>query len=396
MLREVPEVTHTSRRTGRAELDEHAENVNYSEIDVGLVEHEQPKPGVLFAVLRAIPGLHLLGQRTGRSSARRSAGRYPHAPLAGARRGLQHRPAHLASAGPHHVGHPRADRRQALRAGPATCCAPRRARSRRSWPHVPGVVDLQIEPQVEIPQVRVTVLRENAVRYGLSPADVADALETALARAQGLASARRAADVRPGRLVRREIAQRHRRRPLHAAHHALGARVALGTVAEVVQTTGPNTINRENVVRRIVVMANVADRDLVSVVADIRAGVTRASRSHAAARLFRGVRRPVRGQQEANVRLLVLGAVSVAGIFLLLIKCLGSWRAALQVMVNIPLAAIGAVLALLLTQWPTREALAAAPFWQWPQRVDLRPPACRWRIGSASSRWSASSIATAS
>ncbi len=60
-LMEIPEVTHVSRRTGRAELDEHAENVNFSEIDVCLMEPEKPRPGVFFSVLRAIPGMHRLG-----------------------------------------------------------------------------------------------------------------------------------------------------------------------------------------------------------------------------------------------------------------------------------------------------------------------------------------------
>ena len=54
-------MTHVSRRTGRAELDEHAENVNVSEIDVGLLESDRPKPGLLFAVLRGVPGLHGFG-----------------------------------------------------------------------------------------------------------------------------------------------------------------------------------------------------------------------------------------------------------------------------------------------------------------------------------------------
>ena len=60
-LLEIPEVTHVSRRTGRAELDEHAENVNVSEIDVGLLESERPKPGILSAVFRGVPGLHGFG-----------------------------------------------------------------------------------------------------------------------------------------------------------------------------------------------------------------------------------------------------------------------------------------------------------------------------------------------
>ncbi len=67
LLMAIPEVTHVSRRTGRAELDEHAENVNFSEIDVGLIQPESPKPGIHSAILRAIPGLHRFGvDRVGR------------------------------------------------------------------------------------------------------------------------------------------------------------------------------------------------------------------------------------------------------------------------------------------------------------------------------------------
>jgi Cu/Ag efflux pump CusA len=75
-----------------------------------------------------------------------------------------------------------------------------------------------------------------------------------------------------------------------------------------------------------------------------------------------------RAQQEANRRLLVLGAVAVVGVFLLLCRCLGSWRAALMVLgVNIPLAGLGAVAALLLVNRPDPAALHSAPWWMWPQ-----------------------------
>ena len=127
-------------------------------------------------------------------------------------------------------------------------------------------------------------------------------------------------------------------------------------------------ILRENVQRRIVVSCNVQGRSLTEVVGDIR-------------RELRPVEEKLLGlpgnyrleyggqfeaQQQANFRLLVLGSVSIVGVFLLLCRCLESWRAAVQVLVNIPLAAMGSVIALLLVNWPTSEALAAAPWWEWP------------------------------
>jgi Cu/Ag efflux pump CusA len=145
-----------------------------------------------------------------------------------------------------------------------------------------------------------------------------------------------------------------------------GAPVALGTVATVEATHGPNTIHRENVMRRIVVQANVAGRDLQSVVRDVQQSVTGSLVPKLPAGYFVEYGGQFEAQQEANRRLLLLGTFAVVGIFLLLCKGLGSWRAALQVMVNIPLAAIGAVLALLLTNWPSSEALQAASWWQWP------------------------------
>jgi Cu/Ag efflux pump CusA len=230
-----------------------------------------------------------------------------------------------------------------------------------------GVVDLAVEPQVEISQLRVEVLREEAARYGLAPGDVAEALETAF----------------QGRVVSQLLDQQRTfdlllwfdepsRNNIGAIQSTLlstpsGARVTLGQVARVIDTTGPNTIYRENVQRRIVVACNVAGRDLVSVVEDIEGAVA----EHVIPTLPQGYFVQYGGQFEAqaqaNRRLLVLGLCAVAGVFLLLYKCLESIRAALQVMVNIPLAAIGSVLALVIFNRPAPEALEAAAWWQWPK-----------------------------
>jgi Cu/Ag efflux pump CusA len=148
-----------------------------------------------------------------------------------------------------------------------------------------------------------------------------------------------------------------------------GRKVSLGTIVEILDTSGPNTLNRENVERRIVVFCNVHGRDLASVVNEIK---PRLQSVESSLRELPGNYRIELGgqfeaQQQANFRLAVLGALAVFGVFLLLCKALHSWAAALQVLANIPLAAMGSVIALLLTNWPSWDALQAAPWWQWPR-----------------------------
>jgi Cu/Ag efflux pump CusA len=366
LLMKVPEVQHVSRRTGRAELDEHAENVNFSEIDVRITQPDRPLPGIHRAVMRSIPGLYRFGvEKEGRSR---------DVVLADIRDILCEVPGVKFN-----IGQPISHRLDHMMSGIRSQIAVKlygrdmeelRDRTQdiaEMMVNIPGVVDLQIEPQVDIPQVRVTIKRDVAARYGLAPADVAKALETAL----------------QGRTVSQVLEQQRTfdlvvwfdekaRNDIGAISATListpdGSRVALGTLAEVVKTKGPNTINRENIRRRIVVQCNAAGRDLAGVVRDIQA----AAREKIWPKLQEGYIIEYGGQfeakQEANTRLLILGSLSTAGILLLLFKCLGSWRAAVQVMANIPLAAIGSVLILLLVNWPKPEALQAASWWQIPR-----------------------------
>jgi CzcA family heavy metal efflux pump len=368
LVLEVPEVASLARRTGRAELDEHAEGVNSSEIDVRLVPRERPIEGPLAAALRLVPGLHLWGyETTGRSREEVVAdirGRITDIPSVKLNIGqpISHRLDHILSGiraqvavkifGP--------DLRE-LRQVAAD------VQSRMAG--IPGVVDLQVEPQVEIPQVRLEVDHREAARYGLAPGDVAELLETAY---RGRAVSQVFDEDRFFSLV--VWYDEESRNSPDVINQTIvdtpsGRRVALGQVARVLDTTGPNTINRENVQRRIVVSCNVAGRDLAGVVGDIRVALepVRESLRDLAGTYALELGGQFEAQQEANFRLLVLGAAAVVGVFLLLCRALESWQAALQVLVNIPLAAMGSVLALLIANPPAPELLASAPWWQWPR-----------------------------
>lgn len=366
MLMEIPEVKHVSRRTGRAELDEHAENVNFSEIDVGLIQPRRPKPGIHFAILRAIPGLHGFGMET--------VGRPRDTVMAEIRDIVAEVPGVKVN-----LGQPISHRLDHMMSGIRSQIAVKlygrdieelRDRGQdiaEMLTGIPGVVDLQIEPQVDIPQVRVTIRRREAARYGLAPADVAKALETAL---QG----RTVSQVLEGQKVFDLVVwfDEEARNNIDAIRSTListpdGARVALGTVADVESTQGPNTVNRENVQRRIVIQCNTAGRDLASVVQDIQRAGDEKIKPILKEGYFIEYGGQFEARQDANRRLLQLGSLAIAGVFLLLYKCLGSWRAALQVLVNIPLAAIGSVIALLIANRPAPETIAAASWWQVPE-----------------------------
>ena len=232
LLMEIPEVKHVSRRTGRAELDEHAENVNFSEIDVGLIQPDRPKPGIHYAVLRAIPGLHRFGVE--------KAGRPRDEVMAEIREIVREVPGVKVN-----IGQPISHRLDHMMSGIRSQIAVKlygrdieelRDRGQdiaEMMTAVPGVVDLQIEPQVDIPQVRVTIRRREAARYGLAPADVAEALETAL---QG----RTVSQVLEGQRVFDLVVwfDEEARNNIDAIRSTLmstpdGSRVALGTVADV-------------------------------------------------------------------------------------------------------------------------------------------------------------------
>ena len=317
----VPEVVHTGRRTGRAEMDEHAEGVHYSEIDVGLKVGKRPFPVVLKDVrerMKVFPGVTVaVGQP------------------------ISHRLDHLSSGV-----------RAALAVkifGPDIEVLRERARDVQAvMSGVPGVVDLMIEPQVALGQVRIEVDRQAAARYGVVPGRVAETLEIAL-------GGEVVGQVMRGQRVfdlvvwfapesRGDLATIERTLVSTPA----GPRVPLGQIARVYRGMGPNTINRENVSRRIVVQANVQGRDLNAVVRDVQAGMVNVQRSWPTG-YFVEFGGQFESQQSAMGRILLLGVFTLVGIFLVLFVALRSWVLAAQVMVNIPLALVGGVVAVAMT-----------------------------------------------
>jgi len=319
LLLNVPEVAATARRTGRAELDEHVQGVESSEIDVRLETGGRPREVMLQDIrdrLSLVPGTNItIGQP------------------------ISHRIDHMLSGSRANV---------AVKIFGSDLAVLRALGNQvvSATQDIPGLVDLALEPQADIPSVRVRFDRTALARHGLPAGQAALALETALL-------GREVGQIIDGQMTFPLIL---RYRPTDMTDlDALwqtrvdmpaGARVPLGSLADIVEDRGPNFIGRENVQRRIVVTSNVAGRDLGSVVTDIRGRVA------ARVTLPDGYRVEYGGQFEAEAAasrlLLGLGLAAVAGIFLLLLSAFHSARDAAIVMINLPLALIGGVVGVFL------------------------------------------------
>lgn len=322
VLLAFPEVVSTARRTGRAELDEHAQDVNAAELDVALdfTKSDRDKETFL-AELRAA-----LGQIGG--------------VVITVGQPLSHRIDHMLSGSRSAIALKLfGDDLDRLR-GLAEAV-------KKVAEETPGAVDVSIEQQIDIPALEVRADREAAARYGLTTGALVESVEAALTgeKVGDLLEGQRTVDL----VVRYDETVREDREALLAAPFdtPLGVRVPLGAVASLVRTTSPNTIAREGVQRKMVVQANVAGRDLASVVDDLRA------RIDAQVPMPQGYFVVYGGQfesaAEAARTIALLSVAVVAGIFLLLIVAFGSVRNALLTLVNLPLALIGGVAAIALT-----------------------------------------------
>lgn len=314
ILLTAPEVVATARRQGRAEYDEHVQGVEAAEIDVGLRESQRPREELLADLRRAfavLPGTNVtLGQP------------------------ISHRIDHMLSGTRANIAVKvfGDDLSTLRRLGEAV---------RDAMRAVPGVADLSLEQQMDIPVVRFMLNRTAIARYGLKAGDVADAIETSFAGTTVGRVFDRATSFDLVVKLDADASVDFERIANLPIDTPTGETVPIRVLADVRRETGPNMILRENVQRRIVISCNVAGRDLGSVVNDIRGAVSRAVPMPAGYRVEYGGQ--FESQQSASQRLLLLGAAVVVGLFVMLVLAFGSSRDALLIMLNLPLALIGGV-----------------------------------------------------
>lgn len=313
-LLSVAEIVSTARRTGRGELDEHSQTVNSAEIDVNFTLKERSREAFLTDVrarLAAIPGIaSTVGQPLGH--------RIDHM-LSGTRANIA-----IKIFG--------GDLHQLFRFGNQV---------KNALVDVDGLVDVTVEQQVEIPQIQIRANRGMLAAYGITVARFNEFVDHAF-------SGERLSDIYEGQmrfdLVLRlnpdytETIDGIRSAPIDTGD---GRIVPLEQVADVVSVAGPSAISRENVQRKIVVSANVSERDLRSVVGDIRQRISQR------VVLPKGYRIEYGGQFESEARasltLLLTSILSIVVIFLLLFIEFQDARLAAIILLNLPLALIGGV-----------------------------------------------------
>lgn len=322
-LAENTDVVTFVRRTGRSEMDEHAEPVSASEyiveLDPNSPRSREEQLAAIRDTLAEIPGV-----------------------VSAVEQPISHLISHMLSGVKAQIGikifgddldelRKRADQVKAEIAG------------------VPGVQDLIIEQQTIIPQLRIELDRDQLLLHGLSVADVNEFIETAMngVTVSEILQGQRTFDL----VLRLEEGARENLETLRRLTIDLpdGGQVPLESVARVYKSGGPNSVNRENVRRRIVVQCNVSNRGVVDVVQEIQARLAplQADLPPGYYLEFAG---QFESQQKASRLLGMLFIVAMLGVFLVLYTMFRSVNLSLQVMAALPMAFIGSVAALVLTQ----------------------------------------------
>ena len=320
LLLSIPEIQTVARKTGRAELDERALGVNTSEIEAPFQLKDRSRSELVAEVREK------LGTITGANI---------------------------------EIGQPISHRIDAMLSGTKANIAIKLFGDdlnrmftlgneiKEAIEGIPGIADLNVEQQIERPQLKITPKREMLAKYGITLPQFSEYINVALAGEviSQVYEKGKAFDL----IVKvkdsfRDEAEKIRNLMVDTSD---GKKVPLSYVAEVVSAMGPNTISRENVKRKIVISANVADRDLRSVVNDIQEKID------SSVKLPEGYHIEYGGQfeseQAASRTLALTSFMSIIVIFLLLYHEFRSVKESAVILINLPLALIGGVFALVVT-----------------------------------------------
>ena len=322
---EIPEVTSVSSRTGRAEADEHAHDVNTHEIVVNFDppdEREKTREDLLAEVRELLSTENFPGVQV-------SVGQP-----------IQHRLDHLLSGVSAQV---------ALKLfGPNLDMLRQKAEEIEAvMSEIDGVADLQVEQQVQVEQLQIKVKRFEAARYGLSVQDITHFTEAAFKGEtvsqiiQGQRQYDLVVRIDPTLVTTVESFGNLKLRT------PSGAFIPLKQVADVNFGFGPNTINRENVSRRIVIQCNVQDRDLGNFIDEVKKEIE--AHIDIPEEYFLTYGGQFESQQRAQRRILIQTGFVFIGIFILLYLAMGSIRLSVLIILNLPLALIGGVVSVFLT-----------------------------------------------
>ena len=319
ILLSIPEVQTVGRKTGRAELDEHALGVNVSEIEAPIILDKRSKDEILKEIrakMKVIPGVNI------------------------------------------EIGQPISHRLDAILSGTRSNIAIKLFGTdlnrmyglgnqiKAAIHDVEGVVDLNVEQQVERPQLKITPKRELLARYGISLPEFSEMVGVLLAgevvsqvyegnRSYDLTLKVNGDSRASGERIRNMIVD------------ANGQKIPLGNIADISSVTGPNTINRENVSRKIVVSANVSGGDLRGVVNEIRHIIDREIELPEGYHIEYGGQ--FESEQRASRTLFITSIFSILVIFLLLFNQFRKVTQSVVILLNLPLALIGGVFILFFT-----------------------------------------------
>ena len=321
LILKTSEVKSVSRRTGRAEQDEHAEGVHSSEIDVDFNEKGRAREIVLAEIRKNLSSIENVFVNVGQP--------------------ISHRLDHLLSG-------VRAQIAIKVFGPDLTVLRSKSAEIFKALEGTNGLTDLQIEQQVLIPQVKIQLLRDEALKYGIVVGELSALMEKAL---QGEVVGQILEGQKNIDLMMRfdEKSRTDLELIKSTAIKTMpdGTKITVEKVADVYESTGPNIINRENAQRRIVVLANSSGRDLDSLVKEIQSKIKQNVELPESYFITYGGQ--FESQQKAARLMIVLGLLALAGIFLVLYAHFKSTFISIQVMLNIPMAFIGGIVGIYLT-----------------------------------------------